>query len=127
MKIKVYYVDIRNQFFSTYNQFSSIKAEGVDEEGQKLYANPAIQTDLPKQKIKPIPKARSLFLFAHDNKFRIACHYISNHRWFTNSLLICILVSSILLAVEDPVNYKSKTNEVQFFKFFLKENKENSD
>ncbi len=69
----------------------------------------------PKQKIKPIPKARSLFLFSHENKFRRACHFISNHRWFSNSLLVCILVSSIMLAAEDPVNYKSKTNEVYFF------------
>ncbi len=78
--------------------------------------NPARVEFAPTQKIKPIPKARSLFLFTHDNRFRKACHFISNHRWFGNSLLVCILVSSIMLAAEDPVNYKSKTNEVRSFK-----------
>lgn len=64
------------------------------------------------QKIKPIPKARSLFLFKNENRFRRACHLICNHRWFGNSLLVCILVSSTLLAAEDPVRYESSTNDV---------------
>lgn len=67
-----------------------------------------------------MPKARSLFLFTYDNRFRQICYFICNHRWFTNSLLVCILVSSILLAVEDPVevavespvNYKLQKNQV---------------
>ncbi len=90
----------------------------------KSTINPAAKVELGStQKIKPIPKARSLFLFSYDNRFRRACHFISNHRWFSNSLLLCILVSSIMLAAEDPVNYKSKTNDVininVFFFFFF--------
>lgn len=82
--------------------------------------NPSRVSDLgPSQKIKPIPKARSLFLFTYDNRFRRACHYISNHRYFSNALLGCILVSSILLAAEDPVNYKSTTNDVWIQHFFI--------
>jgi hypothetical protein len=69
----------------------------------------------PKQKIKPIPKARSLFMFTYENRFRRACHFICNHRWFGNSLLVCILVSSIMLAAEDPVHYNSRTNDVSIF------------
>jgi voltage-dependent calcium channel L type alpha-1D len=79
----------------------------------KSTINPASKVDLgSNQKIKPIPKSRSLFLFSYENRFRRACHFISNHRWFSNSLLVCILVSSIMLAAEDPVNYKSDTNDV---------------
>lgn len=75
--------------------------------------NPSRVSDLgPSQKIKPIPKARSLFMFTYENRFRRACHYICNHRYFGNALLGCILVSSILLAAEDPVNYKSRVNDV---------------
>jgi voltage-dependent calcium channel L type alpha-1D len=51
-------------------------------------------------------------MFTHDNGFRRFCHFVSNHRWFGNSLLVCIIVSSCMLAAEDPVNYGSKTNEI---------------
>lgn len=79
----------------------------------KQSINPSRVSDVdPSQKIKPIPKARSLFMFTYENRFRRACHFISNHRWFSNSLLVCILVSSIMLAAEDPVNYVSKVNDV---------------
>lgn len=30
------------------------------------------------------------------------CHKIINHTYFTNIILVCILVSSALLAAEDP-------------------------
>jgi len=75
--------------------------------------NPSRVSDLgPNQKIKPIPKARSLFLFNSDNRFRNLCHFVSNHRYFGNSVLICILFSSCMLAAEDPVNYESERNNV---------------
>ena len=69
-------------------------------------------SDELEEKIKPIPDASSLFVFSRLNRFRLTCHHICNHRWFSNSLLICILVSSTMLAAEDPVNYKSETNDV---------------
>ena len=60
-----------------------------------------------------------MFIFSHENSFRKGCHFIVNHRWIGNSLLICILVSSSMLAIEDPVNYKSKTNDVCILLSFL--------
>ena len=54
-------------------------------------------------------------MFNKDNKFRRACHFISNHRWFTNSLLVCIVVSSLMLAAEDPVRTNSEINKVSQF------------
>ena len=75
--------------------------------------NPSRVSDLgPNQKINPIPKARSLFMFNSDNRFRHFCHFVSNHRYFGNCLLVCILISSCMLAAEDPVNYESERNNV---------------
>ena len=75
--------------------------------------NPSKVSDLgASQKIRPIPKARSLFLFNEKNRFRHFCHLLSSHRYFGNSILICILLSSFMLAMEDPVSYHSVKNEV---------------
>lgn len=64
------------------------------------------------KKIKPIPKESSLFVFSHTNKFRKFCHFVVTHRWFANSILVCILVSSMALAAEDPVRHHSSTNDI---------------
>ena len=78
--------------------------------------NPSRVSDLgPNQKINPIPKARSLFMFKNENRFRHFCHFVSNHRYFGNCLLVCILISSCMLAAEDPVNYDSERNNVIYF------------
>ena len=45
-------------------------------------------------------------------RFRRACHYIVNLRHFDNFMLVVIICSSILLAIEDPVNDGSKRNKV---------------
>ncbi|RUS83605.1 hypothetical protein EGW08_008624 [Elysia chlorotica] len=63
-------------------------------------------------RIRPIPPFSSLFLFKPTNKFRIICWKVSNHSYFGNIVLVCIIISSILLATEDPVNSKSKFNQV---------------
>lgn len=63
-----------------------------------------------KTKIKPIPRETSFFIFSHDNRFRILCHQIINHRYFSNIVLVCILISSAMLAAEDPIVEKSYRN-----------------
>ena len=64
---------------------------------------------------KPIPPYSSFFVFKPDNKFRIFCHFVCNHRYFGNIVLVCILVSSAMLAAEDPVipSEKSDRNKVR--------------
>jgi hypothetical protein len=58
-------------------------------------ARPRRTSQLAAHKIqKPIPKASSLFVFAHTNSFRVFCNKIVNHSLFTNSVLVCILLSS---------------------------------
>jgi len=54
----------------------------------------------------PIPPASSFFIFSTSNRVRVLCHKIINHSYFTNFILICILVSSALLAAEDPTGTK---------------------
>ncbi|XP_041984282.1 muscle calcium channel subunit alpha-1-like isoform X2 [Aricia agestis] len=55
---------------------------------------------------KPIPDASSFFIFSKTNPFRVMCYNIQNHSWFKNMILLCILASSLMLAMEDPVGSK---------------------
>ena len=45
-------------------------------------------------------------------RFRIMCHFICNHSLFGNVVLVCIMVSSFMLAAEDPLNSASEHNKV---------------
>ncbi|XP_065316255.1 muscle calcium channel subunit alpha-1-like isoform X4 [Gordionus sp. m RMFG-2023] len=73
-----------------------------------------------KEKVKPIPMASSLFCFSYKNKFRLFCHMIANHTYFNNIILVCILVSSIMLAAEDPLNFSSARNRIlNYFDYFF--------
>ncbi|CAH1153243.1 unnamed protein product [Phaedon cochleariae] len=64
------------------------------------------------KKIRPIPKGSAFFIFSYKNRFRIFCHWLCNHSYFSNFILVCIMVSSALLAVEDPIDADSDTNKV---------------
>ncbi|XP_052433352.1 voltage-dependent L-type calcium channel subunit alpha-1C isoform X2 [Carassius gibelio] len=65
-----------------------------------------------KEKAVPMPEARAFFIFSPNNKFRVLCHKIVNHNIFTNLILFFILLSSISLAAEDPVNNDSFRNQI---------------
>lgn len=89
----------------------------IPEDAYEGTINPIV-SELPPSKILPIPAGSvSMFLFKEDNKFRVFCHMAANHPYFGNSVLVCILISSCLLACEDPVRPHAKINEV-IFKFF---------
>lgn len=45
-------------------------------------------------------------------RFRVLCWKICNHSYFGNVILACILISSAMLAAEDPLNATSKRNQV---------------
>ena len=45
-------------------------------------------------------------------RFRIFCHQVCNHRAFGYIVLVCILLSSISLGAEDPVDSDSFRNRV---------------
>ncbi|GMT23860.1 hypothetical protein PFISCL1PPCAC_15157, partial [Pristionchus fissidentatus] len=84
-------------------------------------ARPRRMSELPTLNTnKPIPKASSLFVLSHTNRFRVFCNKIINHSHFTNAVLVCILVSSAMLAAEDPLNSESDRNQVlNYFDYFF--------
>uniref|UniRef100_A0AAQ5Z7Q1 Voltage-dependent L-type calcium channel subunit alpha n=1 Tax=Amphiprion ocellaris TaxID=80972 RepID=A0AAQ5Z7Q1_AMPOC len=65
-----------------------------------------------KEEAVPLPEASSFFIFGPQNKFRKLCYKIINASSFTNLILLFILLSSISLAAEDPIDPKSYRNQV---------------
>ncbi|XP_006834218.1 PREDICTED: voltage-dependent L-type calcium channel subunit alpha-1S [Chrysochloris asiatica] len=65
-----------------------------------------------KEKAVPIPEASSFFIFSPTNKLRVLCHRTVNATWFTNFILLFILLSSAALAAEDPIRAKSVRNQI---------------
>ena len=52
---------------------------------------------------EPYPPFRSLFLFERESNIRMLLHRICCDRSFRAFILVCILISSALLAAMDPV------------------------
>ncbi|XP_057583619.1 LOW QUALITY PROTEIN: voltage-dependent L-type calcium channel subunit alpha-1S [Hippopotamus amphibius kiboko] len=65
-----------------------------------------------KEKAVPIPDASAFFIFSPTNKVRVLCHRIVNATWFTNFILLFILLSSAALAAEDPIRAVSVRNQI---------------
>uniref|UniRef100_A0AAQ5Y2P6 Voltage-dependent L-type calcium channel subunit alpha n=1 Tax=Amphiprion ocellaris TaxID=80972 RepID=A0AAQ5Y2P6_AMPOC len=65
-----------------------------------------------KEEAVPLPEASSFFIFGPQNKFRKLCYKIINASSFTNLILLFILLSSISLAAEDPIDPKSYRNQI---------------
>ncbi|KAM8801553.1 voltage-dependent L-type calcium channel subunit alpha-1C isoform 15-T15 [Rhynchonycteris naso] len=68
-----------------------------------------------KEKAAPMPEASAFFIFSPNNRFRLQCHRIVNDTIFTNLILFFILLSSISLAAEDPVQHTSFRNHILFY------------
>ncbi|MFH4976850.1 hypothetical protein AB6A40_003559 [Gnathostoma spinigerum] len=100
---------------------SRIAVDEDDDQGEIITARPRRMSELavPKQQ-KPIPKASSLFILSHTNPCRVFCNGIVNHSYFTNSVLVCILVSSAMLAAENPLQAQSYRNTIlNYFDYFF--------
>ncbi|XP_074500500.1 calcium channel, voltage-dependent, L type, alpha 1S subunit, b [Sebastes fasciatus] len=65
-----------------------------------------------KEEAVPLPQASSFFIFGPQNKIRKLCYKIINASAFTNLILLFILLSSISLAAEDPIDPKSYRNKI---------------
>uniref|UniRef100_A0A8C9QCS1 Voltage-dependent L-type calcium channel subunit alpha n=1 Tax=Spermophilus dauricus TaxID=99837 RepID=A0A8C9QCS1_SPEDA len=52
-------------------------------------------------------------------KIRVLCHRIVNATWFTNFILLFILLSSAALAAEDPIRAESVRNQMTTYGAFL--------
>lgn len=46
------------------------------------------------------------------HRFRVFCHWFCNHNYFGNIILACILISSAMLAAEDPLSADTDRNKV---------------
>uniref|UniRef100_A0A8D3E8J1 Voltage-dependent L-type calcium channel subunit alpha n=1 Tax=Scophthalmus maximus TaxID=52904 RepID=A0A8D3E8J1_SCOMX len=64
-----------------------------------------------KEEAVPMPDASSFFIFGPQNKY-VLCHRIINATTFTNIILLFILLSSVSLAAEDPIDPMSFRNKV---------------
>ncbi|XP_052868035.1 muscle calcium channel subunit alpha-1-like isoform X2 [Anopheles cruzii] len=66
------------------------------------------------------PPKTALFILSNTNRFRLLCHWLCNHTVFGNIILLCIMLSSVMLAAEDPLNANSERNQIlnQFDFFF---------
>ncbi|KAF0036298.1 hypothetical protein F2P81_011610 [Scophthalmus maximus] len=89
---------------------------GDDEEEEPeipISPRPRPMADLQlKEEAVPLPEASSFFIFGPQNKFRKFCYKIINASSFTNLILLFILLSSISLAAEDPIDPKSYRNQI---------------
>ncbi|CAF4924585.1 unnamed protein product [Pieris macdunnoughi] len=56
----------------------------------------------------PIPNASSFFIFSPTNRFRVLCYKMSASSTFGNIILVCIMLSSAMLAAEDPLDAAQK-------------------
>ncbi|XP_058807730.1 muscle calcium channel subunit alpha-1 isoform X4 [Phymastichus coffea] len=71
-------------------------------------------------KIVPIPPGTSFFVFSQTNRFRVFCHWVANHSLFGNIILVCIMISSAMLAAEDPLVSESPRNRIlSYFDYFF--------
>ncbi|XP_076847620.1 voltage-dependent L-type calcium channel subunit alpha-1D [Brachyhypopomus gauderio] len=69
-----------------------------------------VESFQPKEKIIPIPDGSSFFILGKKNCLRVACHNLIYHHYFTNFILLFIILSSCSLAAEDPIKTHSVRN-----------------
>ncbi|XP_067250084.1 voltage-dependent L-type calcium channel subunit alpha-1D [Chanodichthys erythropterus] len=69
-----------------------------------------VESFQPKEKIVPIPDGSSFFILGKKNCLRVACHNLIHHHYFTNIILVFIILSSFSLAAEDPIKTHSVRN-----------------
>ncbi|KAA0195536.1 Voltage-dependent L-type calcium channel subunit alpha [Fasciolopsis buskii] len=104
----------------TYEEmFPETDIYGDEGEGENE-ANQDDQKEFSPQDSRTMPPYSAFFIFSDTNKFRIFCHNVVCLSHFGNIVLVCILVSSILLAAEDPLNAGSQRNKIlNMFDYFF--------
>ncbi|KZS09199.1 Voltage-dependent calcium channel type D subunit alpha-1 [Daphnia magna] len=95
--------------------------EEEDEDGQPGTLRPRRASAAARSnKIIPIPPYTSFFILSHSNRFRVFCHWFCNHNYFGNIILACILISSAMLAAEDPLSADTDRNKIlNHFDYFF--------
>ncbi|KAG8235281.1 hypothetical protein J437_LFUL015925, partial [Ladona fulva] len=100
---------------------SDNSSEEMDKESKLETARPRRMTEISlKTTVHPLPIGTSFFIFSHKNRFRVTCHWLCNHSYFGNIILVCIMISSAMLAAEDPLNASSERNQIlNYFDYFF--------
>ncbi|KAM0735591.1 Voltage-dependent calcium channel type D subunit alpha-1 [Formica fusca] len=95
--------------------------EEMQDDGQEVSARPRRMSEYSvATKKEPIPAGSAFFIFSNTNRFRIFCHWFCNHSYFSNVILICIMISSAMLAAEDPLSASSDRNQIlNYFDYFF--------
>ncbi|KAL2743581.1 muscle calcium channel subunit alpha-1 isoform X3, partial [Vespula maculifrons] len=93
----------------------------IHDEGQEVSARPRRMSEYnTATKKQPIPPGTSFFIFSQNNRFRVFCHWLCNHSYFGNVILACIMISSAMLAAEDPLSATSYRNQIlNYFDYFF--------
>ncbi|XP_067209243.1 muscle calcium channel subunit alpha-1 isoform X2 [Linepithema humile] len=95
--------------------------EEMQDEGQEVTARPRRMSEYnAAAKKEPIPAGSAFFIFSSTNRFRVFCHWCCNHSYFSNVILVCIMISSAMLAAEDPLKATSYRNQIlTYFDYFF--------
>ncbi|XP_011637593.1 voltage-dependent calcium channel type D subunit alpha-1 [Pogonomyrmex barbatus] len=95
--------------------------EEMPDDGQTVTARPRRMSEYNMAtKKEPIPAGSAFFIFSNTNRFRVFCHWFCNHSYFGNVILICIMISSAMLAAEDPLSTSSERNKMlSYFDYFF--------
>ncbi|XP_072756807.1 ca[2+]-channel protein alpha[[1]] subunit D isoform X3 [Anoplolepis gracilipes] len=95
--------------------------EEMQDDGQEVSARPRRMSEYNMAtKKEPIPAGSAFFIFSSTNRIRIFCHWFCNHSYFSNVILICIMISSAMLAAEDPLRASSDRNRIlNHFDYFF--------
>ncbi|XP_065066624.1 voltage-dependent L-type calcium channel subunit alpha-1D-like isoform X2 [Rhopilema esculentum] len=68
----------------------------------------------------PMPEESAFFIFSSKNKFRYLCYKLAVNKIFVNFILALIILSSIALCLEDPLDRaKLKNNILEYFDIFF--------
>ncbi|KAF8564900.1 hypothetical protein P879_01668 [Paragonimus westermani] len=111
-------LDTQNQTYE--EMFPEVDIYGDDAEEGGGEENRDDQKDFSAQDSRTMPPHSAFFIFSDTNKFRIFCHNVVCLSHFGNIVLVCILVSSILLAAEDPLHASSHRNNIlNMFDYFF--------
>ena len=110
-------LDMEGYFHGQYDEYQEEYIPYQEEEDEGNFEEPirkerVIEDPSPVNKVEPIPAGASFFIFSQDNSLRIFCHWLQGHPIMGNFILVCIIVSSALLACEDPLRSKSPINNV---------------
>eukprot|EP00794_Sanderia_malayensis_P006217 gene6217-6933_t len=70
------------------------------------------ELNLLKEIPDPMPEESAFFIFTAENKIRQLCYRLAVNKIFINLILVMIIMSSIALAAEDPLNRDKLRNKI---------------